>query len=322
MGVAEVIAASLLALVALSATPAAPALPVPVELTAPGPEGPLAGTLLDPDPKGPLLVIIPGSGPTDRDGNNPAGVAGGPYRQLAEALAAQGVATLRIDKRGMFGSRAALADPNAASISGYADDALAWAQVARAKTGRRCVWLLGHSEGGLVALQAGQRPAGLCGLVLVSAVGRPVAAVVREQLRANPANAPILAQALATIDALEAGKRVPQATLAAPLQPLFADRIQSYWIDLMAHDPAKLIAHVTLPVLIVQGTRDLQVSVADAQALKAAQPRATLMLLPGVNHVLRAVASDDRTPNLMTYRDAAVPIAPSVADAVAQFVRR
>lgn len=316
------IAASLLALAAVAAQPVAAAPPTPVELTAPGPEGPLAGTLLDPDPKGPLLVIIPGSGPTDRDGDNPAGVAGGPYRQLAEALAARGVATLRIDKRGMFGSHAALADPDAVSIGGYADDALAWAKVARAKTGRRCVWLLGHSEGGLVALQAGQRPAGLCGLVLVAAVGRPVGVVVREQLRANPANAPILEQALATIDALEAGKRVPQATLPAPLQPLFADRIQPYWIDLMAHDPARLIAALRLPVLIVQGTRDLQVSVADAQALKAAQPRATLTLLPGVNHVLRAVASNDRTANLMTYRDTTLSLAPGVAQAVAGFVQR
>jgi hypothetical protein len=77
----------------------------PVELTAPGPEGPLAGTLIDPDPKVPLVVLIPGSGPTDRDGNNPKGVAGAPFRQLAEALAAKGVATLRADKRGMFGSK-------------------------------------------------------------------------------------------------------------------------------------------------------------------------------------------------------------------------
>ena len=111
---------ALAALALLAATPTAAV--APLEVIAPGPQGPLAGTLLDPDPKAPAILIIPGSGPTDRDGNNPAGVAGGPYRQLAEALAAKGIATLRIDKRGMFGSKAALADPYRSTTSGYADD--------------------------------------------------------------------------------------------------------------------------------------------------------------------------------------------------------
>ncbi|MFZ5795176.1 MAG: alpha/beta hydrolase, partial [Pseudomonadota bacterium] len=140
------IRATLLAAAALVASPAVATTPMPVELTAPGPEGPLAGTLLDPDAKAPLVLLIPGSGPTDRDGNNPLGVAGGPYRQLAEALAAKGIATLRIDKRGLFGSKAAQADPNAVTTADYAADVQAWSKVARARTGRACIWLLGHSE--------------------------------------------------------------------------------------------------------------------------------------------------------------------------------
>ena len=324
MGCAQVIRLFLSAVVLLAASPAfaAPVAPTPVELTAPGPQGPLGGTLLDPDTKAPLIMIIPGSGPTDRDGNNPIGVAGGPYRQLAEALAARGIATLRIDKRGMFGSKGAVADPNAATIAGYADDVEAWSKVVRARTGRKCVWLLGHSEGGLVALQAAQHPAGLCGVVLLAAVGRPIGTVMRDQLRANPANAPILDAALGAIASLEAGKRVPAATLPAPIQPLFADLLQGYWIDLMAHDPAALLAHVSLPVLILQGTRDIQVGVSDAEALKKAQPKAILTLLPGVNHVLRPVATDDRAANAATYGDATLPISPDVAAAVAGFVQR
>jgi hypothetical protein len=122
--------------------PVPASLPAPVEVTAPGPEGALAGTLLDPDSKAPVVLIIPGSGPTDRDGNNPMGVAGGPYRQLAEALAADGVASVRIDKRGMFGSKAALADVNASTTAGYAGDVHAWIAAILKRTGRRCVWVL------------------------------------------------------------------------------------------------------------------------------------------------------------------------------------
>jgi len=298
------------------------AAPAGVEVTVAGPQGALAGTLLDPGKDAPAVLMIPGSGPTDRDGNNPLGVKGGVYRQLAEALAAKKVATLRIDKRGMFGSKAAIADANAVTIGDYAADAHAWVDMVRAKTGRRCVWLLGHSEGALVALQAAQNPTGICGLVLVAGAGRPLGEVIRAQLRANPANAPLLPQGEAALDQLEAGKRVPAAAIPAPLQPLFNERVQGYLIDMFQHDPAKLIAAVKLPVLIVQGDKDIQVSVSDAELLKRAQPVATLKLLPGINHVLKSVASDDRAANVATYGDANLAISPAVPDAIAAFVRK
>ncbi|HEX7851238.1 MAG TPA: alpha/beta fold hydrolase [Sphingomonas sp.] len=298
------------------------AAPAGVEVTAPGPQGALAGTLIDPGKDAPAVLIIPGSGPTDRDGDNPLGVKGGVYRQLAEALAARNIATLRIDKRGMFGSKAAVADANAVTIGDYAADAHAWADMLGKRSGRPCVWLLGHSEGALVALQAAQNPAGICGLILVSGAGRPLGEVIRAQLRANPANAPLLPQGEAAIDQLEAGKRVPAATLPAPLQPLFNDRVQGYLIDMFAHDPAKLIAAVKLPVLIVLGDKDIQIAVADAELLKRAQPAATLKLIPGINHVLKPVASDDRAANVATYGDASLPISPAVPDTIAAFVRK
>ena len=294
--------------------------PPPIEITAPGPEAPLAGTLIETTANAPLVLIVPGSGPTDRDGNNPLGVAGGPYRQLAEALAARGIASVRIDKRGLAGSAGAVADGNAVTTADYADDVHSWAKAIARRTGRSCIWVLGHSEGGLVALQAAQHPEGLCGLILVSAAGRSIGAVMREQLRANPANAPILNAAMSAIDSLEAGKRIASAGLPAPLKPLFREAVQGYLIDLFSHDPVKLIGAVSLPVLIVQGDRDLQVSVADAEALHRAQPTAELRILPGVNHVLRPVADNGRAANIATYGDATLAISPAVADTVATFV--
>jgi pimeloyl-ACP methyl ester carboxylesterase len=309
----------LLLLAAFALTAASP---VATDVTVPGPEGPLAGTLLDPGAKGPAIVIIPGSGPTDRDGNNPMGVRAAPYRLLAEALAAQGIATLRADKRGMFASRPALANPNAVTIAAYAGDAHAWAKLAAERTGQPCAWLLGHSEGGLIALQAAQDPKGLCGIILVSAPGRKIGAVMREQFRANPANAPFLDAALGMLDSLEAGKPADPTTLPSPLDRIFPAAVQPFLIDMLAQDPAKLAAAVRIPILIVQGERDLQVSVADAQARAKAAPAARLVLLPEVNHVLKTVASDDRAANMATYGDPALPIAPGVVEAVAAFVRR
>ncbi|MBA4048554.1 MAG: alpha/beta hydrolase [Sphingomonas sp.] len=291
------------------------------EITVPGPQGALHGTLLKPDAPGPVVLIIPGSGPTDRDGNNPLGVRGAPYAKLANALAARGIASVRADKRGQFASMGAVVDPNAVTIADYAADAQSWVAAARAATGAPCVWLLGHSEGGLVALATGAGP-GICGHILVAASGRPLGSVIRAQLRANPANAPILAQAEGALDALEAGKRVDTAVLHPALANLFAPAVQGYLIDLFRHDPAMLAKRLSAPMLIVQGDQDLQIGVEDARTLAAARPDAVLAIIPGVNHVLRQVGtSGDRAANLASYGNAELPVDAGVVDAIAGFVR-
>ena len=297
-----------------------PAVGVPIEAS--GPKGPLAGTLLRaPGTLGPVALIVPGSGPTDRDGNNPLGVRAASYRLLAEGLFDQGVNTVRIDKRGMFGSAAAVADPNAVTIADFVADTEAWVQAIRAATGAPCVWLIGHSEGGLVALAAAQEVKNLCGLVLVSAAGRPMGDVLKSQLRANPANGPLIGAADAAIDQLASGQKVDVSALPPPLLPLFHPVVQDFLISAFALDPAKLAAGVRLPMLIVQGDSDLQLSVEDAEKLKAANPSAVLKILPNVNHVLKEVASDSPADNLAAYANADLPLAKGLAATIATFVR-
>ena len=286
----------MLGLILGMALAAATATQVAETLTVPGPQASLEGTFLSAGPKAPVLLIIPGSGPTDRDGNNPLGVKAAPYRLLAEALAKDGVSTLRIDKRGMFGSKAAIADANKVTIADYAADVHSWVAAARQKTGASCVWVAGHSEGGLVALAAAQRPSGICGVITISAAGRRIGDVLRDQLRANPANAPILPPALAAIDTLERGGTVEATALPGPLASLFNSDVQPFMRDLMRQNPAQLAQSLTVPLLIVQGDKDIQVGVADAKRLAAARPKAELAVLGGVNHVLKTVDSDDRGP--------------------------
>jgi uncharacterized protein len=319
----KLLSLSLLAAVVLSTTASAAPLSAPNQtfVQAPGPLGPLKGTMLAPaDGHAPVMLIIPGSGPTDRDGNNPLGVKASSYKLLAEGLAARDIGTVRIDKRGMFGSSAAVADGNAVTIDDYAADVQSWIAVIRKQTGVPCVWVLGHSEGGLVALAAAQKITDICGLVLVATAGRPLGEVMRAQLKSNPANAPILDQALAAIDALEAGKHVDVSNMHPALRQLFAPQVQDFLINELSYDPAKLIAAASQPVLILQGKRDMQVSVADAERLKQAAPKAELILLPDANHVLKAVATDDRRANMAAYVDPTLPLAPGVVDAIANFV--
>ena len=278
----------------------------------------LHGTLLTPDGQTrAAAVILPGSGPTDRDGNSGQfGIRASTYRLLAEGLAERGVATLRIDKRGIAGSAAAATSEADLRFNAYADDARAWAAEAAAKTGQPCAWLIGHSEGALVALAAvADHNDKICGLVLLSGAGRPAGVVLREQLAALPET--LKTRAYEVLTELEAGRTVadPPAELAAFFRP----SVQPYLISWLTLDPAQLAAAYDGSIFIGQGTTDIQVSVADAEAIKAAQPRATLVVWDGVNHVLKT-APADRVANVATYMDPALPLAPGVVEAVAGFV--
>ena len=313
----------LLALAAITlAALAAPTLAQePREVTVPGPQGALHGTLLVP-PGGAkaVVVILPGSGPTDRDGNNPGGVKAQSYKLLAEALAAKGVASIRIDKRGLFASAAAITNPNVVTIADYAADARAWAALAAKETGRPCAWLVGHSEGGLVALAAGNAP-GICGHILVATPGRPLADVIRAQLRANPANAPVLPDAERALKALEAGKTIDVAGFHPALRQLFNPAVQGYLIDLFRQNPRELAAALKGPVMIIQGQEDLQITPADAAALKGGAPFAELLLVPGLNHVLKHV-DGTQGDNIASYAIPDRPIAREVVDGITDFVLR
>lgn len=293
-----------------------------VPMTVPGPQGDLAGTFLDAGKGSPVVLILPGSGPTDRDGNNPMGVAAAPYRLLGEALATKGVSTLRIDKRGMFGSKAAISDANAVSVGDYAADAHNWINALRQRTDAKCIWLLGHSEGGLVALAAAQQPQGICGLILVASPGRKLGAIIREQLQANPANTPLLPAAMAALQSLEKGQTVDTAGMPTPLLGLFNAKVQPFLIDLLRQDPAVQATRTKLPLLIVRGGKDIQVSAADVEALHSARPDAKLVAPPAMNHVLKDVAADDRASNLASYADPSLPVDTRLVDGIAAFVKK
>jgi pimeloyl-ACP methyl ester carboxylesterase len=298
--------------------------PVESEIEAPGPDGPLKGLMLSPDAKSaPVVLIIPGYGPTDRNGNSLHGLDTDTYKLLAQGLAARGVASVRIDKRGLFSSHAAIPNANNVTIADYASDVHTWAKAIRDKTGAKCIWLLGHSEGALVGMVAAKdNPPDICGLLLVAAPGRKFGELIKDQMRSNPALAPYLDEALHDIDTLEAGKRVEVSVdnTRPEIFSIFQPAVQGFLIDLMSYDPPQVLAAYKGSALILQGERDIQVGVDDARRLAAADPAAKLVLLPDVNHVLKSVTIDDKAANLRTYFDPKLPLAPGVVDNIADFI--
>lgn len=294
-----------------------------LNIEAPGPQGPLKGSFLKAGPSAaPVVLIIPGSGPIDRNGNGAIGWRTDMYKLLAEGLSQQGISTIRIDKRGMFASQGAIDDPNDVTIAAYADDVQAWINVAKGTTGSECVWVLGHSEGALVSLKAAQAASGLCGLLLVAAPGRPIGTLLREQLQSNPANAAVLEEAMSIIDSLEKGHKTDTHTMHHALQPLFSEGLQRYMIDLFSHDPAALASTYDGPTLVLQGNRDLQVKMLDAERLMGALPNGELTVLQDANHVLKQVESDDLMANFATYSDPSHALAPGIIAALTDFIGR
>eukprot|EP00873_Tetraselmis_striata_P031760 jgi/Tetstr1/452024/TSEL_039060.t1 len=194
----------------------------------------------------------------------------------------------------MFGSAGAVADPNDVTAEDYVTDIKSWiSSIREQRTDSGCVWVLGHSEGGLMALLAGQDPTmETCGLILVASMGRPLGEVLRDQLEPQLAGTPLLDKAL----------------------------MQDFLISTFALEPAELIAAYSKPVLILQGERDLQVSTEDARRLDAAAPASTLVFLPHANHVLKDIHSPDRAANIATYGNFELPLAPGAIDAIADFV--
>lgn len=281
--------------------------------------GVLHGTLSLPDGQGkvPVVLLHAGSGPTDRNGNS-AMLPGqnNALRMLADALARNGIATLRYDKRGIGASASAGLREADLRLDDYIDDATAWLRQLRADPRFTNVLMAGHSEGALIAMVACQK-AQLDGCVLIAGAGNALDDILRVQLK--PRLPPELyAQNERILLALKRGEQVsdvPPALLA-----LYRPSVQPYLISSLQVDPRAVVGALRMPLLILQGATDLQVSVADAQALSAAAPAARLVIVPGMNHVLKMV-SGDLAQQMPSYGDPALPLAPALVDAVTAFVQ-
>lgn len=282
-------------------------------------QGVLHGSLLLPQEQTPppVVLIVAGSGPTDRNGNNPASGRLDNLKRLALLLAGEHIASVRFDKRGVAASQPATPDERDLSVERYVADVVAWSRMLKADPRFGPLILLGHSEGALIASLAAEQ-AGASAVITVAGSGRPVADVLREQLaqRLPPAQ---LAQGNAVIDRLQAG----QTTLdvPAPLREVFRPSVQPYLISLLRQDPAAAFARLPMPALILQGRNDVQVEVADAERLKAAKPDAQLVVIEGMNHMLR-ISPRDMSQQRDSYRNPALPLARELGERIVAFVRQ
>ena len=281
--------------------------------------GVLHGTLTLPggDARVPGVMIVAGSGPVDRDGNLP-GLLNDSLKLLAHGLAEHGIASLRADKRAVGASIWPGLHEADLRFGDYVRDAAVWAGVLRSEPRVSRVALLGHSEGALVVtLAAGRAEADR--LVLLAGAGTPAGPIMERQFSQGGLPEPLRAQLHRILSSLAAGHAVED--VPPPLASVFRPSVQPYLMSWLPLDPAVALSRVTVPVLVVQGTTDIQVGVADARILAAARPGTELAVVEGMNHVLRHVAAD-RAANVATYKDPALPLDPGLLPALVGFLLR
>ncbi|RON06686.1 alpha/beta hydrolase [Pseudomonas brassicacearum] len=279
--------------------------------------GELFGSMLLPksDSPVPVVLIISGSGPTDRNGNNPDGGNNDSLKRLAWVLAKHNIASVRYDKRGVAASLAATPDERNLTLEAYVADAVAWGQKLKSDPRMGPLILLGHSEGALVATLAAPQ-VDAAAVISLSGTARPVDQVLRQQL-SNRMPPDLLLRSNELLDSLKAGH--VDENVPTPLQVIFRPSVQPYLISLFRQDPAAAFAKLKMPALIIQGSNDMQVGVGDARMLKAAKPDAQLALIEGMNHVMRIVPNDIKR-QMASYKDPQLPLAAELGSRILSFI--
>lgn len=280
----------------------------------------LNGTLLVPVSNKPIdvVLIIAGSGPTDRDGNSTM-LPGknNSLKMLADTLYNHGIASLRYDKREVGANKKV--NESDLTFDMYVNDAIEWVKFLRKDNRFSKIIIAGHSEGSLVGMIAAQRIKvdkfiSLCG------AGRPLYSLLEEQLKNSKLPKELLNKSYAIIDSLNHGSTVKNVDPS--LTMLFRPSVQPYLISMFKYDPVNEISKLSIQILVVEGTTDIQVDVKDAELLSNANKNAKLVIIKNMNHILKDVHTTDRIKNIESYSNPDLPLSKLLCKDIVEFIKQ
>lgn len=276
----------------------------------------ITGTLFTPEKtvkKPNLVILIAGSGMTDRNGNQ-QGMENNSLRLLALGLTKDGNAVYSYDKRTFGQIKTGAIDEKTLRFSDFINDAKEVIAYFRNKNEYRKIIVAGHSEGALIGLMASQDKRADA-YISIAGPSRPIDQIITDQIAAQlPA---MRAEVEGYFDKMRKGESFESNQM---LQSVFRESVRPYILSWMAYKPADEIRKLNIPVLLTGGTKDLQVKPSEAEALKAAKPDAKLVIVENMNHVLKDIKGDDNE-NGQSYNNPDLPVSPELVTAVNQFIK-
>jgi pimeloyl-ACP methyl ester carboxylesterase len=278
--------------------------------------GKIYGTLTLPKGNGtyPVALIHQGSGPTDRDGNNNIIGDNNSLKMLAQGLAEAGIASVRYDKRGIGESMNLVQKEEDLVFEDYISDANLWIAKLRDDNRFDKIFVIGHSEGALIAGQAAANSK-VDGFISIAGLGYSAYDTLLRQLSTQPKEITDITTRM--LEQLKEGRlieNVPQELYA-----IFRPSVQPYLISWFKYDPVKVYQNINSPILILQGNNDIQVTIDDAKRLSSVE-NSKLVIINGMNHVLKD-APRDPEENLKTYSDPKLPINGQLLKEIIDFIR-
>ena len=260
-----------------------------------------------------LAIIIAGSGPTDRDGNQNF-LKSNNLKKLAIALADNNIASFRYDKRIVKQIKTNTTDPNI-RFDDFVTDALDVVKYFKSKNEFKKIYIIGHSQGSLIGMLAAKTD--VDGMISLAGAGQSIDNVIIEQVEKT---APMFtADTKRVFDILRSGKTTTNYPPA--LASVFDISIQEFMMSWMKYDPAQVINELNIPILLINGTKDLQVEPAEAELLHAANKNSELKLIDKMNHVLFIIEGDAQE-NAKSYNNPSLKISEELIKSIVDFIKQ
>ena len=276
----------------------------------------IKGTLFSPkkiNKKTKLVILIAGSGPTNRSGNQFGGVTNC-LKYLSEGLAENNIAVFSYDKRLFAQMKAGNIDEKSGRFDDMIVDATSVLDYFKSQKKFKKIIIAGHSEGSLIGMVTALKKAD--GFISLAGPGRPIDEVLKEQLVKQLPN--LEAEISGNLAKLREGTTFELTSKNPTITSIFRESVQPYMISWIKYNPTIEIKKLNIPVLLINGTKDLQVPESDAELLKAAYPKAELKIIDNMNHIFKEILIDKE--NLKSYNDGTIPIMPILTETMTKFI--
>lgn len=260
-----------------------------------------------------LIIFIQGSGPVDRDGNQPM-MKNDAIKKLARQLAENGIASFRYDKR-IFKMQELRLKEKDLRFEDFVEDAKDIITYFKEKDQFKNIIIAGHDEGSLIGMLAARENADA--FISLAGAGEPIDNIIVQQI--NKQAPPLAENARKAFDEMKENGRT--SNYNPMLESIFRTEIQAYMLSWMNHNPSEEIAKLEIPVLIIGGTADIQVEQKEAEILKDSAKNAKLSLIYNMNHIFRNIDSRDQLVNTKSYNEPNQPLHPEIVTVITEFIK-